>query len=491
MKALSFLLEHIEYSELIGSTRFDISDIEFDSRKIQHSANELVSPLYIAQRGTQTDGHLYIPQAIEKGASVIVCETLPQIIEEKVTYIRVADSAVALGKLASAFYDFPSQKLKLVGITGTNGKTTTVTLLHQLFMSLGYPTGLLSTIVNKICHTEIASTHTTPDALELNQLLSQMVNAGCEYCFMEVSSHAICQHRIEGLTFTGAIFSNITHDHLDFHKTFANYIQAKKAFFDSLPKESFALTNADDKNGMVMVQNSHAKILTYSIDRDATFKGKILENSFEGLHMTINGQEIFFKLSGKFNAYNLLAIYGAAISLGIPQAEVLVKISALASAEGRFEVLRNGEGGVAIIDYAHTPDALQNVLTTIQNIVQNGEEIMTVVGCGGNRDALKRPIMAQIACEHSNRVILTSDNPRMEDPTDILKEMETGIPVELKQNVLVIENRHEAIKTACMLLQNHGVILIAGKGHEKYQDVQGVKHHFDDTEEVKNNWNIN
>lgn len=491
MKPLSLLLENINYCEIVGEPKFTVSNIEFDSRKIEKSDNESVSPMYIAQRGTQTDGHLYIPQAIERGAKVIVCESLPVQTQEGICYVRVADSAIALGNLASAFYDFPSHKLKLVGITGTNGKTTTVTLLHRLFSSLGYPTGLLSTIVNKIENREIPATHTTPDALELNHLLAQMVDAGCEFCFMEVSSHAICQHRIEGLNFTGALFSNITHDHLDFHKTFANYIQAKKAFFDYLPKSAFALTNLDDRNGSVMVQNTKAKVNSYSLMTDATFKGKILENGFEGLHMTINGQEAFFRLSGKFNAYNLLAIYGAAVLLGISQEEVLIKMSELGTAEGRFEVIRNGRGGVAIVDYAHTPDALQNVLSTIHDITENSEDILTVVGCGGNRDALKRPIMAKIACDYSQRVILTSDNPRLENPADILKEMGTGIPTGFTRNVLTIENRHDAIRTACMMQENHGVILIAGKGHEKYQDIQGVKHHFDDVEEIKKNWNIN
>ncbi|MCK9338798.1 MAG: UDP-N-acetylmuramoyl-L-alanyl-D-glutamate--2,6-diaminopimelate ligase [Bacteroidales bacterium] len=491
MKTLSFLLKHIDYTEIIGDEQYDILSVEFDSRQIHQADNEKVTSIYIAQRGTQADGHLFIPQAIGNGAKVIICEQVPQDINPSVTYIRVNNSSIALGKLASAYYDFPSQKLKLVGITGTNGKTTTVTLLHQLFMSLGYPTGLISTIVNKIENKEIPSTHTTPDALALNKLLAQMVDAGCEFCFMEVSSHAICQYRIEGLSFVGAIFSNITHDHLDFHKTFSNYIQAKKAFFDHLPKTAFALTNMDDKNGRVMVQNSQAVIKTYSLNTDADMKGVILDNGFEGLHLKINGQEVFFHLSGKFNAYNLLAIYGTAVSLGVPSDEVLLKMSALTTAEGRFEVIRNGQGGVAIVDYAHTPDALQNVLSTIHDITQNREEILTVVGCGGNRDALKRPIMAEIACRYSHRVILTSDNPRLEDPNQILCDMEAGIPIESKQNVLIIENRHEAIKTASMMMRDHGVILIAGKGHEKYQDIQGIKHHFDDTEEIKNNWNIN
>ena len=490
MKLLSILLQSVDYIEIVNNIPLTIGCICFDSRKVKHFDEPNVTSLYVAQRGTQTDGHLYISQSEQNGARVIVCETLPPKLTSDVCYIHVADSSIALGQLASCFYDFPSRALKLIGITGTNGKTTTVTLLHRLFTALGNRCGLLSTIVNRIGDEEIATTHTTPDALTINALLRQMVDAGCTYCFMEVSSHAVCQHRIEGLHFTGGIFSNITHDHLDFHKTFANYIQAKKSFFDALPKTAFALTNIDDKNGNVMVQNTKAHIYTYSIQTTADFKGKILENNFEGLHMSINGIECNFRLCGLFNAYNLLAIYGSAILTGAPADEVLIHLSSLTSAEGRFQVVRNTQGGTAIIDYAHTPDALQNVLNTIQKIIPKGEEIMTVVGCGGNRDALKRPIMANIACQYSHRVILTSDNPRLENPTDILNEMQKGVPVDFQNNVLVIENRHEAIKTACMIMRQHGVILIAGKGHEKYQDINGTKHHFDDIEEVKNNWNI-
>lgn len=491
MKKLSFLLNYIDYVDINGiAPDVTAACLTFDSRKVQKFDNQSVTSIYVAQRGTQTDGHLYIPQAISAGAGVIVCEKMPEKLADNVGYILVKDASIALGQLASAYYDFPSQQLKLVGITGTNGKTTTVTLLHRLFSNLGYPTGLLSTIVNKIGDKEIASTHTTPDALELNSLLRQMVDAGCEFCFMEVSSHAICQHRIEGLHFTGGIFSNITHDHLDFHKTFARYIQAKKAFFDHLPATAFALTNIDDKNGMVMVQNTPAKVYRYALRTDAEFKTKIIDNSFEGLHLNINGQESYFRLSGKFNAYNLTAIYATAVLLGIPSDEVLVKMSELGSAEGRFHAIRNQQGGVAIIDYAHTPDALQNVLSTIRDITSPGEEVMTVVGCGGNRDALKRPEMAELACRYSDKVILTSDNPRFEEPDAILKEMEAGIPADAKSRVLIIENRHEAIKTACMMMRDHGVVLIAGKGHEKYQDIKGVKHHFDDVEEVEINWEL-
>lgn len=491
MKNLSHLLRCIPVVEVCGQTDLEVSAIVFDSRKVSAKATADGAVMYVAQRGTQTDGHKYIPQAIADGAGIIVCEELPMQLETNITYVRVESADIALGRLASNFYDNPSAKLKLVGITGTNGKTTTVTLLHRLFTELGHKTGLLSTIVNKVQEREIPATHTTPDALALNELLSQMVAEGCEYCFMEVSSHAICQHRIEGLTFAGGMFSNITHDHLDFHKTFANYIQAKKAFFDVLPASAFALTNVDDKNGMVMVQNTKAKVIRYGLQSGADIKGKIIENGFEGLHLQINGKDAFFRLSGRFNAYNLLAIYGAATLLGEEVDDVLLKMSNLGAAEGRFHVIRGPQGGVAIIDYAHTPDALKNVLSTIRDITCKGEEVLTVVGCGGNRDALKRPVMAEIACQYSSRVILTSDNPRLEDPYDILRQMEGGIPEDFKANVLTIENRHEAIKTACMMLNNHGVILIAGKGHEKYQDIQGVKHHFDDSEEVCNNWKIN
>ena len=392
--------------------------------------------------------------------------------------------------LADAFYGHPSRKLKLVGITGTNGKTTTVTLLHRLFMNAGHPTGLISTIVNKIGNEEVPTNHTTPDAVELNRLLAKMVEEGCEYCFMEVSSHALCQHRVTGLRFAGALFSNITHDHLDFHKTFANYIAAKKSFFDKLPKSAFALTNIDDKNGRVMVQNCKATIHTYSLRTAADFRGVVMENAFTGLHLRVNGHEVYFKLCGKFNAYNLLAIYGAAVLLGMDEMEALTLMSGLDSAAGRFQMMRTDEGATAIVDYAHTPDALENVLKTIRDIVGKDAEVLTVVGCGGDRDALKRPEMAEIACKYSSKVILTSDNPRTEDPQAILDDMLKGVPAAKSKQVVVIENRREAIKTACMMLQSKGVLLVAGKGHENYQEINHVKHHFDDTEEIKNCLNI-
>ena len=489
MKPLNILLKSLRSYELTGDPAVNISEILFDSRAVSAQPED-ATQLYVAQRGTQTDGHKYIPAAIAQGCRAVVCETLPENIDEQVCYIKVADSSVALGQLADAFYDHPSRKLKLVGITGTNGKTTTVTLLHRLFMLAGHKAGLLSTIVNRIGEQEVPATHTTPDAVELNKLLSQMVENQCEYCFMEVSSHALCQHRVTGLRFTGAIFSNITHDHLDFHKTFANYIAAKKSFFDKLPKTAFALTNIDDKNGKVMVQNTKANIHTYSLRTAADFKGIVMENAFTGLHMRINNREVYFKLCGKFNAYNLLAIYGAAVLLGLDEDEVLTKMSMLDSAAGRFQMLRGENGGTAIVDYAHTPDALENVLKTIRDIVGKEAEVITVVGCGGDRDALKRPEMAEIACRYSSKVLLTSDNPRTEDPQAILNDMVKGVPAAKAKQVIVIENRREAIKTACMMLQPQGVLLVAGKGHENYQEINHVKHHFDDTEELKNNLNI-
>ena len=489
MKPLDILLKALRSYELTGETAWNVTEILFDSRNVSEQT-EGATQLYVAQRGTQTDGHKYIGAAVAQGCRAVVCETLPEEISENVCYIRVPDSAVALGLLADAFYDHPSRKLKLVGITGTNGKTTTVTLLHRLFMLMGHRTGLLSTIVNRIGDAEVPATHTTPDAVELNRLLSQMVEYQCEYCFMEVSSHALCQHRVSGLRFAGAIFSNITHDHLDFHKTFANYIAAKKSFFDKLPKSAFALTNVDDKNGRVMVQNTKATVHTYSLRTAADFKGVVMENAFSGLHMRINNREVYFKLCGKFNAYNLLAIYGTAVLLGMEAETVLTKMSLLDSAAGRFQMLRAKDGGTAIVDYAHTPDALENVLKTIRDIVGKETEVITVVGCGGDRDALKRPEMAEIACKYSSKVLLTSDNPRTEDPMAILDDMRKGVPASKSRYVSVIENRREAIKAACMMLPPDGVLLVAGKGHETYQEINHVKHHFDDTEELKSFLNI-
>lgn len=487
MQPLTILIKKLKNVEIIGQAERNVAEITFDSRKV--GVFEDATSLYVAQRGTLTDGHKYIPQVIEKGCKVVVCESLPEEVDDTVTYIKVADSSLALGHIASAFYGNPSTKLKLVGITGTNGKTTTVTLLHKLFMQMGHKSGLLSTIVNKIGNEDVPATHTTPDAVELNALLARMVEAGCEYCFMEVSSHSVCQHRIAGLTYAGGVFSNITHDHLDFHKTFANYIAAKKGFFDALPKTAFALTNLDDKNGLVMVQNSKAAVSTYSLLTAATFKGLILDDCFRGLQMRVNNQEVFFKLCGKFNAYNLLAIYGVAVLLGLDSAEVLTQMSLLESAAGRFQLIHRKDGSAAIVDYAHTPDALENVLKTVREITSNKVEVITVVGCGGDRDKTKRPEMAEIACKLSTRVILTSDNPRTEDPSSILEDMMAGVPEAKRKSVLVIENRREAIKTAAALLPAGSVLLIAGKGHENYQEINHVKHHFDDTEEITNCFN--
>lgn len=488
MNTLKQILSCLKDYQLFGIDDVAIIDIQFDSRKIEKYPEG--STMYIAQKGTQSDGHQFINSAIERGATTIVCEVLPECFDSRINWVVVKNSSIALGLIASAFYDHPSKKLKLVGITGTNGKTTTMTLLHQLFMDLGYPTGLLSTIVNKINRQTIPATHTTPDALQLNRLLRDMVACGCEFCFMEVSSHAIVQHRIEGIHFTGAVFSNITHDHLDFHQTFANYIAAKKTLFDQLPKEAFALTNIDDKNGKVMVQNCKSKIYSYSLLTGADFKGRIIDNSFEGLQVSFNNTEVYFKLCGKFNAYNLLAIYGTALLLGIREEELLPKMSKMEGATGRFQVLKNEKGTIGIVDYAHTPDALKNVLSTIREITQNSVPVITIVGCGGDRDALKRPIMAEMACQFSNKVILTSDNPRSEDPIQILKQMEEGVPVAFRRNVITIENRKEAIKTGCLMIEDGGVLLIAGKGHETYQEINGIRHHFDDFEELKNNFTI-
>lgn len=490
MKELNDLLKFVRFERSIGFAGVKVSSIAFDTRTIVAHDDANAHPLFVAQKGTQVDGERFITEAIAKGARTIVCESIPEKVEEFVTYVIVDDAAEALGQFASAFYDFPSQQIHLVGITGTNGKTTIATLLYQLFRSLGHPTGLLSTIENRINDEVIPSTHTTPDAVQLNKLLHQMVEAGCEYCFMEVSSHAVHQKRISGVEFEGGVFTNLTHDHLDFHKTFAAYIKAKQGFFNMLPSNAFALTNKDDRNGLVMTQNSKANIKTYSLNSSADFKGKILDNTFEGLQLIIDNEEVFFKLTGKFNAYNLLAIYGTAILLGENKNEVLVAMSNLESATGRFQVIHGQRGSKAIIDYAHTPDALRNVLSTIKEITQNSVEIITVVGCGGDRDALKRPVMAETACEYSDKVILTSDNPRTEDPYRILEEMQKGVPTDRERDLLVIENRRDAIKTACMLLPEEGVLLVAGKGHENYQEINGVKHHFDDAEVVREFFNL-
>lgn len=478
-KNLADLLKNIGKYELSGNLQVIISSIVFDSRKVEKQS------LFVAVNGTVSDGHLYINQAIENGAVAIMCERLPEQLTENITYILIENTALGLGIISSEFYNNPSHNLKLVGITGTNGKTTTVTLLYNTFKSLGYKVGLLSTISNKIHEKEIPATHTTPDAIQINSLLNQMVEEGVSYCFMEVSSHAIVQHRIAGLKFSGGIFSNITHDHLDFHKSFSEYIKAKKQFFDNLSSDAFALTNMDDKNGMVMIQNTKAHRYTYSLQSVSDFKCKIIENELSGLHLNIDGIDVITKLVGKFNAYNLTAIYATAILLNADKTEVLQILSNLNSAEGRFEYIKSANNITAIVDYAHTPDALINVLNTIDAIRTKNEKLITVVGAGGNRDAQKRPIMAKIASEKSDITILTSDNPRDEDPEEIIKQMEAGVEISLKRKVLTILNRKDAIKTACTLAMSGDIILVAGKGHEKYQEIKGVKYHFDDKEILK------
>ena len=461
-----------------GNMNPEVVEICFDSRKVKAGC------CFVAQVGTQVDGHKYIKDAVAKGAAAVVCEHLPEQTDDHVAYVVVENSDVALGVMADNFFGHPSRQLKLVGITGTNGKTTTVTLLHRMFRQMGFHVGLLSTIVNKIDDREVPSTHTTPDAVELNTLLRQMVDAGCQYAFMEVSSHAVVQHRIEGLTFAGAIFSNITHDHLDFHKTMANYIAAKKMFFDNLPAEAFALTNCDDRNGMVMVQNTRATVKTYSLQQSADFFCRVIEDTFMGLQLELNGKSVWARLVGRFNAYNLTAIYAAAVLCGVDEDEALRQLSTLSAAEGRFQYV-SGRGIFAIVDYAHTPDALENVLTTINDIRRSSQSLITVVGCGGDRDKTKRPEMAQIACRLSDRLILTSDNPRTEDPERILDDMEAGLSSEELGTVLRITDRRSAIRTAVMMAKEGDIVLVAGKGHEKYQDVMGVKHHFDDVEELE------
>lgn len=456
----------------------EVSGLCFDSRKVVKGS------CFVAQVGTKVDGHAYIDATIKAGAVAVVCQRIPENPQEGVAYVVVENSDEALGVMASNYYGQPSRRLKLVGITGTNGKTTTATLLYRLFRERGCHAGLISTIVNKIDEQEIPATHTTPDAIELNALLRKMVDAGCEYAFMEVSSHAVVQNRIAGLTFAGGIFSNITHDHLDFHKTMANYIAAKKMFFDNLPAEAFALTNIDDRNGMVMVQNTKATVRTYSLLKSADFTCRVLEDTFQGLQLKMNGKEVYARLVGRFNAYNLTAIYGAAVLLGVDSEEALCLLSTLSAAEGRFQYV-SGKGLVAIVDYAHTPDALENVLATINDIRRPSQMLFTVVGCGGDRDTTKRPEMAQIALKMSDRLILTSDNPRTEDPEKILDDMEAGLSCGEKGLVVRIADRRSAIKTAVMMAREGDIILVAGKGHEKYQDVGGVKYHFDDVEELE------
>lgn len=476
---LKELLLDIKVLASVGNQELEITGIEFDSRKVTPGS------LFVATRGTAVDGHDFIAAAIEKGVVAVVCEQMPELTVDEVTYVQVANSADALGLLAAAWYGYPSSKLTLVGVTGTNGKTTIATLLYQLFRELGNKTGLLSTVCNYVDDLEVEATHTTPDALNLNALLHQMVEAGCTYAFMEVSSHSVEQGRIAGLKFDGGVFTNLTRDHIDYHLTFENYLKAKKKFFDLLPEDSFALTNADDKNGMVMLQNTKAKKYTYSLRGLADFKTKILEHSFEGMLLDMNDKEVNVSFIGKFNASNLSAVYGAAVLLGADEMETLRIISSLKSVSGRFETLRAPLGFTAIVDYAHTPDALNNVISTINQILQGSGRLITVVGCGGNRDKGKRPMMAREAVDGSWKAILTSDNPRFEDPQEILKDMTDGLDAVQRTKALTIVDRREAIKTACALAQPGDVVLIAGKGHENYQIIQGVKYHFDDREEVK------
>lgn len=474
---LSDILYKVSLKAVSGKTDIDIQNIVFDSRQVKAGS------LFVAIGGTQVDGHNFIEKAIELGASAILCEQLPEILHENVTYLQVENSARIMGFIAANFYGHPSKKLKLVGVTGTNGKTSTVTLLFRLFRKLGYRCGLLSTVQNQIDDDIIPSTHTTPDSVKINELLHDMVQKGVSYCFMEVSSHSVVQERIAGLHFAGGIFTNITHDHLDFHETFDNYIRAKKGFFDQLPASAFALVNTDDKNGKIMIQNTAARKESYSLRNIGSFKGKILACGLFGLQMDIDNREVWFKLIGAFNAYNLLGVYGAAVLLGENPDEVLMQLSDIQPPAGRFEQVVSQNHIVGIVDYAHTPDALKNVLETIVGLQQDGnQQIITVVGCGGNRDATKRPIMAEIACKLSNRVILTSDNPRNEDPFDILGQMESGVSMIYVNKVQTIEDRHAAIFEAVKIARPQDIILVAGKGHETYQEIKGVKHHFDDKE---------
>ncbi|WP_374951601.1 UDP-N-acetylmuramoyl-L-alanyl-D-glutamate--2,6-diaminopimelate ligase [Mucilaginibacter sp.] len=478
MRYLSEIIDGVAFTELQGSADVEISSVVFDSRKVVPGC------MYVAIKGTAVDGHDFIDQAIAAGAVCVICEELPAHTANEVDFLMVADSAKALGTIAANFYENPSSNLKLVGVTGTNGKTTIATLLYKLFRDMGYKCGLLSTVENQVNGRIVPSTHTTPDPVALNELLAQMVNEGCDYCFMEVSSHAVSQHRIEGLRFSGAIFSNLTHDHLDYHKTFDAYLKAKKAFFDGLPKSAFALTNSDDKNGNVMLQNTSAYKKTYGLKSMADYRARIIENQFGGLLLNIDNEEVWFKLVGTFNAYNLLAVYATAMLLDQDRSKVLVSLSKLTGAEGRFEYIVSPNKVIGIVDYAHTPDAVQNVLSTIHDIRKGNEKVITVIGCGGDRDKTKRPVMAKVASEWSDKLIMTSDNPRTEDPAHIIKDMEAGIDPAFKRQTLSIADRHEAIKTACMFAQPGDIILLAGKGHEKYQEINGVKNHFDDMEEL-------
>lgn len=476
MKKLTELLEGIEILEMDGKEELSVQSVHFDSRKIGKG------DMFVAQRGVNVDGHIYINKAIELGAVAVVCEELPAEKTEGVTFVVVADSSDALGRIASNYYNHPSLELKLVGVTGTNGKTTTATLSYELVRFAGHKAGLLSTVCNYIGDEKVPATHTTPDALAINEYLRRMVDAGCEYCFMEVSSHSIHQKRIAGLDFDGAVFSNITHDHLDYHKTFKAYIEAKKAFFDQLPEHAFALTNADDKNGMVMLQNTVAHKYTYSCRTMASFMAKVVEKRLDGTLMRLDGSEVWTKFTGDFNAYNILAVYASACLLGFPKEEILKYISMLVPVSGRFETLMSPQGVMAVVDYAHTPDAVENVLSTIKGLKGKHNLVITVVGAGGDRDKTKRPEMADAACRYSDRVILTSDNPRSEEPEAIIRDMLAGVKAEYKDKVQTVTDRKEAIRLAVAMASKGDIVLVAGKGHENYQEIKGVKHHFDDKE---------
>ena len=477
---LSDVLKNIVTLSITGAAECDIKGVNIDSRKVADGH------LFIAMRGTQVDGHKFIPKAEELGAAAILCEQLPEEKKQGVTYVQVADTEDVVGQVATTFYGNPTSKLKLVGVTGTNGKTTIATLLYNMFRKMGHKCGLLSTVCNYVEGEAYPTEHTTPDPIELNELLGKMADAGCEYAFMECSSHAIAQKRIGGLTFAGGIFTNLTRDHLDYHKTLENYRDAKKKFFDDMPKNAFAITNADDKNGMVMVQNTKATVKTYSIRTMADFHAKIIECHFEGMYLEVNGKEVGVQFIGKFNVSNLLAVYGAAVMLGKDPEDVLVTLSTLKSVAGRLEPIRSAEGVTALVDYAHTPDALENVLNAIHEVMEGKSgKIITVCGAGGNRDKGKRPLMAQEAVKQSDRVIITSDNPRFEEPQDIINDMLAGLNAQQMKSVISIVDRREAIRTAVMMAEKGDVILIAGKGHEDYQDVKGTKHHFDDREEVR------
>lgn len=476
---LKELIKNIRTLNITGSTEKEITGVNIDSRRIE------TGHLFVAMKGTQTDGHAYIGKAITQGAAAILCEDMPESTVDGVTYIQVESTEDVVGEVATTFYGDPSRHLKLVGVTGTNGKTTIATLLYNMFRKLGYKCGLLSTVCNYIEDEQIPADHTTPDPIALNQLLSRMVQAGCQYAFMECSSHAIAQKRIGGLKFAGGIFTNLTRDHLDYHKTFENYRDAKKAFFDGLPKGAFAITNADDKNGMVMVQNTKATVKTYSTRSMADFRAKILECHFGGMYLEIDGREVGVQFIGKFNVSNLLAVYGAAIMLGEKPDNVLLVMSTLKSVSGRLDPIHSPEGYTAIVDYAHTPDALENVLKAIHEVLNGKGQVITVCGAGGNRDKGKRPLMAQEAVKQSDKVIITSDNPRFEEPQAIIDDMLAGLTAQQMKKVISIVDRKEAIRTACMMAQKGDVILVAGKGHENYQEVCGVKHHFDDKEVLK------